>query len=100
MSEHSNSPILESILSRIGQPGLADLLSDELSGTELNTLLLAVMSRQASRLSPGDLLKNYEKNRFVKPSDLPVLPLREMELDYLKIFTKHGLEAIELSPVD
>jgi hypothetical protein len=99
MSEHPNSSILDSILSRIGQPGLAELLANELSGTELNTLLLDVFAKQTGRLSPGDLLRSYTLNRFVKPADLPVLPLREMELDYLRIFAQHGFEAVELSPV-
>jgi len=99
MSENSNLPILGNILKRIGQPALPELLVNELSGTELTTLLLDVFSRRVSAMTPADLLKNYELNRFVKPADLPVLELRKMELDYLHLFTQHGFDALELSPV-
>jgi hypothetical protein len=99
MSEHTNSPILASILKRLGQPNLPELLASEMSGTELNTLLLEVFARQTSNMSPGDLLSLYRKNRLVKPADLPVIAMREMELDYLRLLNKHGFEPIELSPV-
>jgi hypothetical protein len=93
------SPILDSILQRIGQPGLARTLASDLSGTELNTLLLEVFQHRVKALTPGKLLSSYRKNRFVKPADLPVMPLRKMEIDLLGLFAKEGFEAIELSPV-
>src|SRR5690349_5663565 len=98
MSKKSNPRILESILARIGQPDLPELLA-RLSGTELNTLLLEVFARQVQDMSPSELLNAYQKNRFVKPADLPVIPLREMELDYLRLFERHQFESVELSPV-
>lgn len=94
----SKALILERILKRIGNPELPELLA-QLPGTELNTLLLEVIARQVGSMSPGDLLNAYVKNRFVKPADLPVIPLREMELDYLRLFERHHFEIIELSPV-
>ncbi|HTF16421.1 MAG TPA: hypothetical protein VK658_00040 [Chryseolinea sp.] len=99
MPEKTHSPILESILRRIGQPDLPEVLADQLSGTEINTLLLEVFARRVKGMNAGDLLKSYQKNRLVKPADLPVLPLREMELDYLRLFDRHQFEPVELSPV-
>ncbi|MGC3943175.1 MAG: hypothetical protein QM762_01335 [Chryseolinea sp.] len=99
MSSRKTTPILASILKRIGQPELADTLIHEFSGTELNTILLEVIAQRVNSMSAGELLKNYENNRFVKPADLPVIPLREMELGYLKLFESCGFEPIELSPV-
>lgn len=92
------SPIVNKILERIGQPHLVDVLS-ELSGTELNSLLLEVFSHHTATLSAPDLLNLYQKNRFVKPADLPVMDLRQWEIDVLKLFHKHAFQLLELSPV-
>ncbi|MEJ1238747.1 hypothetical protein WBG78_11490 [Chryseolinea sp. T2] len=99
MSSKNTIQILDSILKRIGKPGLAETLIHELSGTEFNTLMLEVLAQRANNLSPGDLLRSYKNNRLVKPVDLPVLPLREMEIEYLRLFNDSAFEPIELSPV-
>ena len=64
--------IVHKILNRIGHPDLVETLG-KLSGTELNSLLLEVFSQQANSLTPPQLLNLYQKNRFVKPADLPVI---------------------------
>jgi hypothetical protein len=87
------------ILERIGEPGIFQLLTDGLTGTELNTLLLEVLRDKAKKRSAPSLLKQYQLNRFVKPSDLPVLQLKQAELDLLKLFKYHLFEPTELSPV-
>lgn len=94
-----NAALLEKILKRIDQPELIQILTSKLSGTELNSLLLAVFHESSLTLTPAELLANYRKNRFVKPSDLPVIRLREMELDLLKLFENSLFTPIELSPV-
>ena len=99
MSILMSSAIVASLLKRIGQPDLLDVLSQELSGTELNSLLLEVFNHRSAALTPSDLLNLYQLNRFVKPSDLPVMELKRMELDVLEIFQKHFYQPIELSPV-
>jgi hypothetical protein len=45
------------------------------------------------------MLKLYQLNRFVKPADLPVIELRQTELDLLKMFQQHSFTPLELSPV-
>jgi hypothetical protein len=99
MSKKLPIPILEKILQRIGHPELTQILAGDLSGSELNTLLLEVFARRVKAMSPPDLLNSYKTNRLVKPTDLPVIALREMELDYLRILNTQGFEAVELSPV-
>ena len=94
-----NSPIVTRILKRIGQPNLIRVLTKELTGTELNSVLLDVFSDAISKLSPPLLLNRYQLNRFVKPADLPVLELKRMELDVLELFNSFNFEPIELSPV-
>ena len=60
--------ILERIERQAGIPGLAAILSKRLSPTDLQSLLLEVYRQRASRISPAEVLSNYQNNRFVKPS--------------------------------
>jgi hypothetical protein len=94
-----HSSIVERILQRLEQPELLSLLSKQISGSELNSLLLEVFKIRTADLTPGQLLNHYQKNRFVKPADLPVIPLKQMELDLLKIFDSHSFIPLELSPI-
>jgi hypothetical protein len=94
-----SSVIVDKILERAGEAHVLSLLSEILSGTELNSLLLEVFNQRTSRQSPAQLLKHYQSNRFVKPADLPVIEMKQAELDLLKIFQKNLFEPIELSPV-
>jgi len=93
------SAIVTKILQRIGQPDLVRILTEDLTGTELNTILLEVFSDRSSKLSASKLLNHYQSNRFVKPSDLPPLELKRMEVDVLELFNRLSFEPIELSPV-
>jgi hypothetical protein len=93
------SAIVTKILQRIGQPDLVRILTEDLTGTELNTVLLDVFSDTSSKLSAPQLLNRYQTNRFVKPADLPALELKRMELDVLELFNRLSFEPIELSPV-
>ena len=94
-----SSVIVDKILERAGEAHVLNLLSENLAGTELNSLLLEVFNQRTSRQSPAQLLKHYRSNKFVKPADLPVLEMKQTELDLLKIFQKCLFEPIELSPV-
>lgn len=94
-----SSIIVKKIIDRSGEDRLLGFLSEQLSGTELNSLLLEVFNQRISRQSPAQLLRHYQVNRFVKPADLPVIELKRIELDLLKIFHENSFEPIELSPV-
>ncbi|RCR68442.1 hypothetical protein [Larkinella punicea] len=91
--------IVEKILNRINRPDLLQVLSDELTPSELNSLLLEVFNRQTGRLTPAELLQHYQKNRFVKPADTDFLALRELETKLLQLFETFQFKPIELSPV-
>lgn len=92
------SSIIQKVLDRTGHPELLRVLRD-LSGSELNSLLLELFHEKTKTISAPRLLRNYQLNRFVKPAELPVLPLKETEYDLLKIFKASSFEPIELSPV-
>ena len=93
------SEIISRILERINRPDLLKVLVEDLSGSELNTLLLEIFSDRTRSLSAHELLSLYRENRFTKPADLPVLEMRQTELDILHLFKKYSFDPIELSPV-
>lgn len=94
-----SSLVVQKILDQIGEPALIRILGERLSGTALNSVLLEVLRQQTSNYTPPKLLQHYQQNRFVKPSDVDVLQLRQMELDLLQTFHKSSFELLELSPV-
>jgi hypothetical protein len=96
---HMPSLITDKILNRLGHDDLLHVLSEKLSGSELNSLLLDVFNHRSAGCSPPELLKHYQLNRFVKPADVPVLDLKLAELELLRIFAEYGFNPIEVSPV-
>jgi hypothetical protein len=94
----AEADILRRIDRRLGVPGLADLLAEQLAPTDLQSLLLAVSRRRAARTRPVDLLRRYESDRFVHPSAVDPAALLALEL----LAQEHlpaGFEPLALSPV-
>lgn len=91
--------IVEKLLARIGRPDLLDILTKELSSAELNSLLLEVFNQKVQQLSPAELVAHYQKNRFVKPADIDVVSLRQLEDIIYNVFQLVGFLPVELSPV-
>ena len=90
--------ILERILNAVDSPDLLDILTNRLSLSDLQSLLLEVYRRRAANLTPSDLLEQYERNRFATPSQ--VSPQRLLEFDSLAYsLLPRGFEVLELSPV-
>jgi hypothetical protein len=93
------SAIVKSILQRLHQPDLLSLLSEKISGSDLNSVLMELFKNRTAVTSAPELLKLYSKNRFVKPADLPVIEMKKIELDLLELFQSQSFKPIELSPV-
>ncbi|WP_218651738.1 hypothetical protein [Nostoc sp. C052] len=90
--------ILERILTTADTPDLLDILTNRLSLSDLQSLLLEVYRRRTASLKPSDLLQQYEHNRFATPSQ--VSPQQLMEFDRLAYsLLPSGFEVLELSPV-
>lgn len=87
------------IIHKLVQDELVELLSTGKSGSELNTLLLEVFRRRNANRSPGELLRSYNGNRFVKPATVDPITLKQLELDLLRIAQSHRYTPIQLSPV-
>lgn len=87
------------IIDKLDLQHIVDVLSNKLSGSELNTVLLNVFDKRVQQETPASLLSKYEENRLVKPIDIDVVKFREDELYCYKILSNSGFEPLELSPV-
>jgi hypothetical protein len=92
------SKIVERIEREAGIPGLASILAERLAPTDLQSILLEVYRLRCSRRKPSDLLADYQRDRFIRPSE--VAP--EAILAWEQIAFAHlpqAFQAIALSPV-
>ena len=90
--------IVDRIEREAGIPGLASILAEKLSPTDLQSLLLEVYRMRSKRVRPANLLSDFESNRFVRPSRVSLASLLKWE----QIAFSHlpqGFEPIALSPV-
>lgn len=69
-----------------------------LSGSDLTTVLLALMRRRAGVLSGPDVLRQYKSDRFVAPSAVPFEVLRAAE-DRLLRALPPSFDVVGLAPV-
>jgi hypothetical protein len=90
--------LLARILRQSGIPDLLSVLTERLTPSDLQSLLLEVYRTRAAQRSPASLLADYEHNRFVRPS--------RAQLSALLAFDQHAytlatplFEPIELAPV-
>jgi hypothetical protein len=91
--------IVRHIGDRLGIPHLVELLAEGLTGSELNSLLLAVYEKKVEGVQPALLLQQYRANRFVHPSDLDMIPMLEWGLGALRHLKGCNFQPLELSPV-
>lgn len=87
------------IINRLDLQDIVRVLSEELSGTELNSILLDVFNKRAQQETPSSLLNKYEANKLVKPARIDVLKYKENELNCYRIMADRGFKPLELSPV-
>jgi hypothetical protein len=91
-------PIIERIEREAGVPDLANILTNRLAPTDLQSLLLEVYRRRAKRREPKALLEDHVSNQFTRSSSTS--PPRLLGWDRIafsrlpKVF-----QPIELSPV-
>jgi hypothetical protein len=90
--------LLARILRESGIPDLLTVLTERLTPSDLQSLLLEVYRRRAARRSPADLLADYQHNRFVRPSSIP--PQILLDFDQRAYALAAPLfEPLELAPV-
>src|SRR5260370_33263232 len=94
----TRSRIIERIERDSGVPHLADILSDRIAPTDLQSLLLEVYARRAKKRNPRALLDDHVSNRFTRPSTSN--PNRLLEWDQIAFSKLPKLfRRVELSPV-
>src|SRR5438477_9364538 len=76
---HSERPALDRILRQPRMREAFDLLTDELSGSDLTSLLLEVFRRRAEKLTPADVVRRSRRDRFVRGVAVPFEWLRGVE---------------------
>lgn len=98
LNQDSMDKIIERIEHKAGIPGLASILAEQLSPTDLQSLLLEVYRLSSSRLKPAAVLSDYESNRFVRPSAVsPISLLRWKQIAFSHL--PQEFQPIALSPV-
>jgi hypothetical protein len=90
--------IVERIEREAGVPGLASILAERLSPTDLQSLLLEVFRRRSRSLSPSAVLSQHKTNRFVRPSAISPVRLLEWEKAAFSHLPEE-FEPIALAPV-
>jgi hypothetical protein len=90
--------IIERIERQAGVPGLASILADQLSPTDLQSILLEVYRIRSSRMQPSAVLSDYESNRFVRPSAVsPACLVRWAQIAFSHL--PQGFQPVALAPV-
>lgn len=90
--------IVERIERQVNIPGLASLLAEQLTPTDLQSLLLEVYRVRSSRRQPSDVLADFQADRFVRPA--PVSPVRLLTWEQLAFSTlPTEFQPLALSPV-
>jgi len=89
-----NEQIAQRIARELGLSDLTELLAEKLSGSDLHSLLLAVLKRRVSTIEPSKL---SNLNPVTKACDLDGRLLNKLERTAFE--TVSGYEAIELSPL-
>jgi hypothetical protein len=84
---------------RIGYTNLLDDLTENLSWSELNTLLLELFRKKTKAITPARLLNQFQRNRFTMPSSADAIAIKELELKCLKLASDKGFRPITLSPL-
>jgi len=87
------------VAKRAGYPRLLDDLSKNISASELNSLLLELFRKRAMKVTPAELLRQFEKNRFAAPSEVDTISFNEFEIRCLKLAKRKGFSPITLSPL-
>jgi hypothetical protein len=95
--EMAEGPI-ERIVRESEVADLVEILTNRLSPTDLQSLLLEVYRRRASRVSPRELLSRYERNRFTRPAGLDPAAVAGFEQLAWSLLPD-GYQSLELSPV-
>ncbi len=90
--------IIGRILAEAGVPGLLETLSQHLSSSDFQSLLLEVYRRRAREVSPSGLLQRYQNHPMVQPSGVPATAQMAFDRRAVELLPD-AFDVVELSPV-
>ncbi|MCL2548001.1 MAG: hypothetical protein FWE76_02410 [Symbiobacteriaceae bacterium] len=89
--------ITKRILTQLGDTELVEKLL-ALPGADFNSLMLKVFQAQSDKVTPVEVVKAMQTNRFVVPSDVDPVAYHTLETEFLTTAHKLGIKPILLSP--
>ena len=89
--------MLDRLLPRIGGIGTVERLA-ALSGSDFTSVMLEVIRRRAERETPASVLRRYERDRFVRPGQVPARVIRRVE-DVLLGCLPEDVVVVQLAPL-
>ena len=93
------SNFIEKLEQKVGVDNLLERIQDGLTGSEFNSLLLALYKKRTADLTPAEVLHAFQQNRFVIPSNIDPVQNKQNEIRWLTQAAEHGFHAIQLSPL-
>lgn len=90
--------ILCRILDKVGVPDILERLS-VLSNSELNSLLLVVHRQTTEQMTPAELLRKYQENRFTKPCNCDPASMYRLAAALCELAKEQNICPVLLSPV-
>ncbi len=72
---------------------------EQLSGTDMNSILLDLFVRRTQNISPIGVLTQFDQNRFTTPSTIDVIAFKQMELQWLQLAATKKFKPVQLSPL-
>lgn len=89
--------IMNRILEDLGDKELIEKLTS-MPKSDFNSLLLTVFQMQTNNISPVDIIKAFELNRFSVPSEIDPIQYHNLEVELLSLAQKEHIKPILLSP--
>jgi len=93
------NPTISTIQKKLNDPELLTKLTEQLTNSELNSLLLEVMRVKAEATIPANLMHEYSNNRFVQPSAVDAMAFNQIERKLFEISQEGGFSPLEYSPL-
>jgi hypothetical protein len=90
---------LRRLVRAAGSDDILQALTQRLSPSDLQSLLLEVMRRRAAAVRPARVLAQWQSNRFVRPSPISARLLRKLDVIGLELLEAQGFQTIELAPL-
>lgn len=93
------SKLIKNIREKLSESGDVIEGLKNLSGTELNSLLLELFRQRSGDVSPAAVLQQFGSNRFVQPADIDIVGLKETEAAWLRMASEQRFSPIQLAPL-